>query len=151
MAPNRNAANTPGGRTLAQWYCLLGGAALLLAGLAGFIADASFGTGDSLDRGNLIVFDVNGWHNVVHVASGLVLLAAANTAPTARFTAIAFGVVYGLVTIIGFIDGESLPGLTPENMADNLPHLLIGGLALGSALLSPKGDEAHAGPRPATA
>src|SRR3712207_8356679 len=31
-------------RTPAQWYCLLAGAALLLAGIFGFIADASFDT-----------------------------------------------------------------------------------------------------------
>jgi len=137
MAPTRNAANTPAGRTLAQWYCLLGGAALLLAGLAGFIADATFGTGDSLERGNLIVFDVNGWHNVVHVASGLVLLAAANTAPTARLTAIAFGLVYGLVTLIGIADGNDVLGLIPIDGPDNVLHALLTILGLVAGFMSP--------------
>src|SRR5215218_4135148 len=137
MAPNRNAANTPGGRTLAQWYCLLGGAAMLLAGIAGFIADASFGTGDSLDRGNLIVFDVNGWHNIVHVGSGLLLLAAGNTAPTARFVAIAFGVVYGLVTIIGLADGNDVLGIIPIDGPDNILHLLLTLLGLAAGFMSP--------------
>src|SRR3954452_5359113 len=137
MAPNRNAANTPAGRTLAQWYCLLGGAALLIAGIVGFIADASFGTGNSLDRGNLIVFDVNGWHNLVHVASGLLLLAAGNTAPTARFIALAFGIVYGLVTIIGLIDGHDVFGLIPVNGPDNILHIALSSLGLAAGFMSP--------------
>jgi hypothetical protein len=32
-------------RTPAQWYCLLAGLSLLLAGIFGFISDASFDTG----------------------------------------------------------------------------------------------------------
>jgi hypothetical protein len=33
-------------RTPAQWYCLLAGLSLLLAGVLGFISDSSFDTGD---------------------------------------------------------------------------------------------------------
>jgi len=130
-------ANDIGERTLAQWYCLLGGAALLLAGIAGFIADASFGTGDSLERGNLIVFDVNGWHNLVHLASGLLLLAAANTAPTARLVAISFGLVYGLVTLIGLADGSDVFGLIPVDAPDNILHLALALLGLVAGFMSP--------------
>jgi len=134
-APSR--VSTPGGRTLAQWYCLLGGAALLLAGLLGFAASTSFAVGDSLERDSLIGFDVNGIHNVVHLASGLVLLAAANTAPTARFTAIAFALVYGLVTLIGLIDGQDVFGLIPIDAADNVLHALLTILGLAAGVLSP--------------
>ena len=129
-------AHDPGGRTLAQWYCLLGGAALLLAGIVGFIADATFGTGDSLERGKLIVFDVNGWHNLVHIASGLLLLAAANAAPAARLTAITFGVVYGIVALIGLIDGSDVLGIIPINGADNILHLALAALGIVAGLQS---------------
>jgi hypothetical protein len=63
-------------RTPAQWYCLLAGLALLLAGVLGFVVDSTFDTGSGIDGDKLVVFEVNGIHNLVHIASGLLLLAA---------------------------------------------------------------------------
>ena len=64
-------------RTPAQWYCLLAGLSLLLAGILGFIVDSNFDTGNGINGGKLLsIFEVNGIHNLVHVASGLLLLAA---------------------------------------------------------------------------
>ena len=51
------------------------GAVLVLAGLIGFGADGSFESGAGLDGDTLLGLEVNGWHNVVHIASGLLLLA----------------------------------------------------------------------------
>jgi hypothetical protein len=123
-------------RTPAQWYCLLFGATLLLVGLLGFIVDATFDTGSSINGDALLGFEVNGWHNLVHIASGLVLLAAANTAPTAKTVAIAFGVVYGLVALIGLIDGDTVFGLLPVNPADNILHIGISALGIIAGLMS---------------
>jgi len=141
------------GRTPAQWYCLLGGLALLLAGIAGFLADATFDTGATTDPegGNVggglqgdsfLGFEVNGWHNVVHLLSGLVLLAAYRNWRTAKTVALAFGVVYGIVTIIGLIDGTDVLGIIPVNAADNVLHILLSVLGVVSALISrPKGAD----------
>ncbi len=107
------------GRTPAQWYCLLAGLALLGAGLLGFIVDSAFDTGNGIDGDKLIVFEVNGWHNIVHLLSGIVLLAASPKRASAKAVAIAFGVVYGLVTIIGLIDGSDVFGIIPINPADS--------------------------------
>src|SRR4051794_4140291 len=140
------------GRTPAQWYCLLGGLALLLAGLLGFIADASFDTGgtpdaDRLGNANgqlqgdsLLGFEVNGWHNVIHVASGLLLLLAASRARRARTVALLFGAVYGVVTIIGLIDGNDVLGLFPVNAADNILHILLTLASLAAGFASPADD-----------
>src|SRR5688572_394959 len=98
-------------RTPAQWYCLLAGLALLLAGIFGFIADASFDTGDDLQGGSFLGFEVNAIHNLIHLASGLVLLAASRGRALARSVAIGFGLVYGLVAVIGLIDGSDVLGL----------------------------------------
>src|SRR5918998_6401747 len=99
-------------RTPAQWYCLLAGLALLLAGIAGFIADSSFDTGDGIQGGELLsIFEVNGIHNLIHVASGLLLLAASPKRASAKAVAIGFGLVYGVVTIIGLIDGQDVLGI----------------------------------------
>src|SRR5215208_6072740 len=92
-------------RTPAQWYCLVFGATLVLAGIVGFFVNSSFSVGDSLEGDKLVLFDVNGWHNLIHLASGAFLLAVSPRRETARAGAIGFGAVYMLVTIIGLIDG----------------------------------------------
>src|SRR5688500_9863169 len=132
-------------RTPAQWYCLLAGLALLLAGILGFIVDSSFDTGDGISGGELLsIFEVNGIHNLVHLASGLVLLAASPKRASAKAVAIAFGLVYGIVTIIGLIDGEDVLGLIPVNSADNILHIALSLLGLITGLMSRGRDDVPA-------
>jgi hypothetical protein len=128
------------GRTPAQWYCLLAGLSLLLAGVLGFISDSSFDTGDGVQGDLFVAFEVNAIHNLVHVASGLVLLAASPKRASARAVALGFGVVYGLVAIIGLIDGEDVLGLIPINAADNLLHVALAALGIISGLVSRADD-----------
>jgi hypothetical protein len=152
MAPHvgryTNDASADRKRTPAQWYCLLAGAALLLAGLLGFLVNADFGIGDvpsgTVEGDSLLGFEVNGWHNVVHVASGLVLLAAANTRPTAKAVAFTFGLVYGLVAIIGLIDGRDVIGLIPVNGADHALHVALAALGIIAGVVS-KARKTHRG------
>ena len=116
-------------RTPAQVYCLVFGAVLVLAGVLGFVENSSFSTGDDASRGALLgVFDVNGWHNVVHLASGAAGLALAGSRPGARLYAFGFGGVYVLVTILGLAAGDNstLFSLIVINTEDNFLHLLIG-------------------------
>ncbi len=151
MAPHTgrytNDASVDRGRTPAQWYCLLFGAALLLAGIFGFLADAGFGLGNvpsgTVDGSLFLGLEVNGWHNIVHLASGLVLLAAANTRPSAKAIALAFGLVYGLVAIIGLIDGSDVLGIIPVNGADNVLHIALALLGIIAGLIS-KARKGHA-------
>ena len=122
-------------KTLAQVWSLVLGGVLVLVGVVGFLVEPSFGIGDSAERGTLILFDINGWHNVVHLLSGVVGLAMAGTAARARLFSIGYGVVYVLVTILGFVvgDGGLLLSIIPINTADNLLHLAIAvtGIAIG--------------------
>ena len=127
-------------RTPAQWYCLLAGLALLLAGIFGFISDASFDTGDGVDGDLFVGFEVNAIHNLVHVASGLVLLAASPKRASARAVALGFGLVYGLVAIIGLVDGEDVLGLIPINSADNVLHIALAALGIITGLMSRDDD-----------
>ena len=122
--------------TPAQIYSLVFGATLLLAGLVGFAADSSFDTGANASGDELVVFEVNGWHNVVHIASGLVGLALGRDPVTARSFALGFGAVYGLVTVLGFIDGNDVLGLLPVNAADNVLHLAIAAAGILAGLAS---------------
>src|SRR5918912_4272663 len=93
----------PVGRTMvrqdstpAQLYSTVFGAVLLIVGIVGFFVNAKFGTGSKPPGDNLILFKVNGWHNIVHIASGLVGLALARTPTGARAFALGFGAVYGI-------------------------------------------------------
>src|SRR3954452_24607955 len=124
-------------RTFAQWFCVVAGATLAVAGLLGFIADSSFDTGSAVQGDKFLGFEVNGWHNLVHLASGIVLLAAANTRPTAKTVALAFGVVYGIVALWGLIDGDEVFNVIPVNPADNVLHLFLAAAAILSAYVSP--------------
>ena len=123
-------------RTPAQTYALVFGATLLLVGLVGFIADSSFDTGSGIDGSDLIIFEVNGIHNLVHIASGLLGLALWKSPAGARSFALGFGAVYLLVTILGFIDGDDVLNLIPVNTADNFLHLAIAALGLAAGLTS---------------
>lgn len=127
------------GKTLAQVYAMTLGGVLVLVGIVGFLVEPSFGVGDSAQRGTLILFDINGWHNVVHLLSGIVGLAMAGTAAKARLFSIGYGVVYVLVTILGFVvgDGGLLLSIIPINTADNLLHLVIAATGIAIGLSSP--------------
>jgi hypothetical protein len=128
------------GRTPAQWYCLLAGAALLLAGIAGFFVDSGFDTGGTIDGDALLGFEVNGFHNLVHLASGVLLLASSAKRVSAKTVALLFGVVYGVVTLIGLIDGDTILGLLPVNPADNVLHLALALTGILAAVASDADD-----------
>jgi hypothetical protein len=127
------------GKTLAQIWALTLGAVLVLVGLVGFLVEPSFAVGDNAQRGTLILFDINGWHNVVHLLSGIVGLAMAGTAAKARLFSIGYGIVYVLVTILGFAvgDGGLLLSIIPINTADNVLHLAVAVTGIGVGLASP--------------
>jgi hypothetical protein len=123
-------------RSPAQIYALVVGVTLVAAGILGFFYSASFGTGDGTGRDAVLgILDVNGWHNLVHIASGaLGLLAFASGPAASRTYALAFGAIYIVVAIWGFIigSGESILTLIPVNTEDNILHLILGVLGLGA-------------------
>ena len=124
-------------RTPAQLYSLLFGITLLLVGIVGFIVDASFDAGADVQGSDLIVFEVNGWHNLVHIASGAAGIALARRADSARLFALGFGAVYLAVTIYGFVDGNDVLTLLPVNTADNFLHLAIALAGIAAGVASP--------------
>jgi hypothetical protein len=127
-------------RSPAQVYALGIGLTLVVAGVAGFFYSASFSTGDGTERDAVLgIFDVNGWDNIVHIASGAIGLFVAGSYGGARAYALGLGVVYLLVTLLGFIagDGEEILNLIPVNTEDNFLHLLIGIAGIGAGLATP--------------
>jgi hypothetical protein len=121
-------------RTLAQTACLAIGGALVAAGILGFFFGGSgFGTGNNVQGKDFIVFEVNGWHNIVHILTGALLLFASPKAKLAGTALLVFGVSYALVMIWGFIDGNDVINLIPVNTADNFLHLALTAAALLAA------------------
>jgi hypothetical protein len=140
--------NTHRDSTPASLYAGLIGAVLLVAGIIGFFYSSAFGSPGEVDA-VLGILDVNGWHNLVHIASGaLGLLAFASGPAASRTYALAFGVVYILVAIWGFIigSGESILGFIPVNTEDNILHVILGVLGVGAYAASDPAAADHRTP-----
>ena len=98
----------------------------LAIGILGFIPGVT-------EQGRLLgIFDVSPLHNVIHILSGLAALGLTMTMGDkgSKLYFQVFGIVYGLVTVVGFIQGTTVLGLIGVNMADNLLHLFITAVAL---------------------
>jgi uncharacterized protein (UPF0333 family) len=124
----------------AQVYALVFGVTLVAAGIIGFFYTANFDTGNGIERDAVLgILDVNGWHNVVHIATGAIGLAVAASYGSARGYAFGLGAVYIVVAIAGFIagNGNELINLIPVNTEDNVLHLLIGIAGIGAGLATP--------------
>jgi len=117
---------------IAKLYAQALGAALTLAGILGFISALA------PDNNLLSIFAIDPLHNVIHLLTGVVGLAAGFVASGryARLYAGVFGVVYALVTIVGFIQGTTVLGLIHVNLADNFLHLIIALTALAVFFIS---------------
>ena len=91
------------------------GVILTIVGLWGFFQDPVLGT-----------FEVDVTHNIIHLVTGLLgLWYGTRSEDQAKAYAKVFGVIYGLVTIVGFIQTDSVLGLFGVNLADNVFHLLL--------------------------
>ncbi len=99
------------------------GIAFVLAGIAGFLPN--FVTDGKL----LGIFEVDSMHNMVHLLSGVIALLAASRSSYARLYFQIFGILYGIVAVVGFVRGGDL-FMMHVNMADNILHLVIAVVAL---------------------
>lgn len=105
------------------------GAVLVLLGLLGFVMDSPlFG-----------MFAVDTLHNLIHLASGvLALLFASRGESQSRMIALVLGIVYALVTVLGFLaGGDKILGLFVNNGADNVLHLILAILFLAVGIRKP--------------
>jgi hypothetical protein len=107
------------------------GAVFVLVGILGFVPNPLVSpTG---------LFQVNTAHNLVHLASGAVLLAGAYTTLGASLMLKVIGVVYAIVAILGFImGGPMLLGMVAVNAADHLLHVLLAVVILAAGFLLPE-------------
>lgn len=126
-------------RSPAQVYALVFGAVLTVAGIIGFFYNSDF-TSNVHDRDAVFgILDVNGWHNIVHILTGVLGLMMASSYGSARAYALALGGIYIAVAIWGFIigNGDSILSIVPVNTADDVLHLLIGIAGIAAGLATP--------------
>ena len=131
----RAGAKEGAARTLAQTGALVIGATLIGAGILGFFfGDDNFSTGAGVQGKEFLGFEVNGWHNVVHIATGALLVLMAPKAKSAVTGLLIFAAAYAVVTVLGFIDGDTVVNFIPVNFADNVLHAVLTVAALLAAL-----------------
>ncbi len=140
--------------TVARGFALIFGLVYVVVGLLGFIKPLTDAPGSGLFLGGedaklLGIFAVNWFHNLAHLAIGLLGLAAAQRMDLARVYAQAIGLAYALLFVIGLFTGDFL-GVLPLNGADNVLHLLSAIVALVVGF-SPVGERTLGQPRPAGA
>ena len=104
----------------AKWF----GYIFIVIGILGFVPGIT-------SNGQLLgIFEVGAVHNIVHVLSGIIALMCAGSMGGAKSFFKIFGVIYGLVAILGLLGSGSVLGIFMVNRADNLLHLVIAVIAL---------------------
>ncbi|GHO64893.1 hypothetical protein KSC_037850 [Ktedonobacter sp. SOSP1-52] len=113
------------------------GVVFTLIGIVGFFIPAENSTGVQALFG---IFDVDTVHNIIHLVTGVLGIAAAFTGQSRIFNQV-FGIVYALLGLVGLIPALYLPagsyghdnglflGLTHINAADHILHIVVGVVA----------------------
>jgi hypothetical protein len=111
---------------------ILFGLVFLAVGVCGFFPNITTPMPDG-DGGMLLgIFHVNLAHNIVHLASGAVFLLCglAGAGPSRTFFRI-FGIVYLLVAVLGYMNGDKpILGMVANNMNDVWLHVALAAVML---------------------
>lgn len=104
-------------------YILIGLIGFVITGFDGFVANQ----GEAL-----IVFDINPFHNVVHlvVGGGLLAVSLSREAAISEGALLGGGLVYLLAAFLGFIDQLPILAIDSPLAPDNFLHLVSGSAAL---------------------
>ena len=135
---------------LAQRFAQVFGIIYLVVGIAGFIPVAPLLVGDlpppiigPFDGYLLGLFAVNWFHSVTHLASGAVGVAVYRSPTGAMSYALALGVAYLLLFVVGLLtDLSAFGGLLPLNVIDDILHILTAAVAFGAYFASRGSREA---------
>lgn len=129
----------------AQVFALVAGAAYTVIGVIGFVATGFDGiTADGPD--DLAGFDLNIFHNVVHLAIGLGFLVASRLDATiTQGFVIGGGLVYVLAALLGFLNELQILSINDAVAADNFLHLISGSAAILFGLIGARQTDAAYG------
>ncbi len=129
------ADSTTGSRSVNSTIAAVFGAVYTLVGIAGFfVSDTFAGTRDN----DLLGFQVNNLHNIVHLLIGLALLGASRRTGTARSANLAIGVTYLALAVLGPFIQDTEANIVALNSPDHFLHAASGLLLTAVALLADK-------------
>lgn len=121
-------ARTNGGvtRSPAQIFALAFGVVYLLIGIVGFAVTGFDNFAGETYNNKVIIFPVNPFHNLVHIAIGGLWLFGAKDHPTAKSVNLIVGVAYLGVAVLGFLGVLKFLAIADAGSADNYLHLGTG-------------------------
>jgi hypothetical protein len=138
------------GRTLEQNFAVLAGIVYVTIGVLGFFWTGLTRFTEMTNEALFGIFLINPFHNIVHIALGLLWLGAAFTLTPAGTEGVNFAIggFYLLAAILGFLGYLSLVSIPAGNDADNWLHLItaLAAVVFGSGILSAmkSGDRVNA-------
>jgi hypothetical protein len=138
----------PPRRAPAQLFSAAVGTAYLGIGLIGFAVTGVDGLVTNADDA-LLGFDLNPFHNIVHLVIGAYLLGVSFPAEPAiaQGALIGGGLVYVLAAVLGFTNDLQILSIGEALAPDNFLHLVSGGLAVAAGLLGGPRDAPGDAPR----
>lgn len=102
----------------AKTAALVLGFVFIIVGVLGYIPNPIFGPSG--------IFVTNQMHNLIHIASGIVLLIGAYSSLGSSMALKIVGVVYAIVAILGFLmPGDMMLGMVAMNGADRWLHVVL--------------------------
>jgi len=105
------------------------GLVYLAIGIAGF-AVTGFDDFAEATQEELLVFALNPLHNIIHIMIGATWLIASRDRVAALRVTLAIGIVYSLVTVLGFFELLRILSISRLGEPDNFLHLATAGLSL---------------------
>jgi len=122
--------------TVAQWGALAIGVAYIVAGVGGFAVTGFGGFVENTDKA-FIGFDLNPFHNIVHLGVGSLLLGVALVPQSsiAEGALLGGGLLYLAAAFLGFINALPILSIASVLAPDNFLHVVSGTAAFAIGLI----------------
>ncbi len=120
-----------GGANVARTFALVLGIGYVVAGVAGFAVTGFTGFVEDTNE-TLLGFDLNIFHNIVHLAigAGLIIASRMKDVTITQGVLIGVGLFYLLAAVLGFLNYLQIISINSPLSAENFNHLLSGATAL---------------------
>jgi hypothetical protein len=121
----------------AHSYAAAAGVFLLALGILSLVIERpGFGSvGNVGNQPDFIIWATSGWLCILWIVMGALGLLAVARHGTARAYALGAGILFAILAIWGFIDGDSSFGIFAAGTVDNITHAVLAALGLLVALM----------------